>query len=180
MIFKKLIKELDQFSLDYYAPTLRHDFGMVSIIDLTKDFNDLIIKKYGSNREIDILGFSMGGIIGSYWLKYFEGYKRTKRFISVGSPHKGTLIAQLIPFYPLKGISEMKKNSELLRELYASNSFLDKVECVSFFTYWDMMVFPGWKAYLPQGDKYALNIFKHKSLIKNEYAINQIIKKLVN
>ena len=179
-IFNSLTKKLDKYSIDYFAPTLQHDFGKVSIIDLTKLLNGLIIKNYGLETEIDLLGFSMGGIIGSYWLKYFEGNKRVKKFISVGSPHKGTLTAQMVPSFPLKGISEMKINSKLLKELYVSNDFLDDVNCVSFFTKWDLMVTPGWKAYLPKGKKYVLNIFKHKNLIKNEFAINEIVKEFIN
>ena len=179
-IFKYLTRKLELYSIDYFAPTLKHDFGMVSINDLTESLNELIINKYGLDREIDLLGFSMGGIIGSYWLKYFDGNKRTKKFISVGSPHKGTLTAQLVPRFPLKGISEMKINSKLLKDLYASNDFLENLNCISFFTHWDLMVFPGWKAYLPKGNKYSLNIFKHKNLMKNEYAINEIVKKIIN
>ena len=179
-IFKSLTRKLDANYIDYFAPTLHHQFGKVSIIDLTKFLNKLIIDKYGLDQEIDLLGFSMGGIIGSYWLKNFEGNKRIKKFISVGSPHKGTLTAQIVPRFPLKGISEMKINSKLLKDLYASNDFLENVNCISFFTNWDLMVFPGWKAYLPKGNKYSLNIFKHKNLMKNEYAINEIVKKIIN
>ena len=179
-IFKSLTRKLDQYSIDYFAPTLQHEFGKVSIIDLTNFLNQLIINKYGLDREIDLLGFSMGGIIGSYWLKNFGGNKRIKKFISVGSPHKGTLTAQIVPRFPLKGISEMKINSKLLKDLYSSNDFLEDVDCISFFTRWDLMVFPGWKAYLPKGNKYSLNIFKHKNLMKNEYAINEIVKKIIN
>ena len=179
-IFKSLTRKLDQYSIDYFAPTLQHEFGKVSIIDLTNFLNQLIINKYGLDKEIDLLGFSMGGIIGSYWLKNFGGNKRIKKFISVGSPHKGTLTAQIVPRFPLKGISEMKINSKLLKDLYASNDFLENVNCISFFTNWDLMVFPGWKAYLPKGNKYSLNIFKHKNLMKNEYAINEIVKKIID
>ena len=179
-IFKSLIRKLDRYSINYFAPTLQHDFGKISIIDLTQSLNELIIDKYGFDMEIDLLGFSMGGIIGSYWLKYFEGNKRVKKFISVGSPHMGTLTAQVVPRFPFKGISEMKINSKLLKNLYASNDFLEDVNCISFFTNWDLMVFPGWKAYLPKGNKYSINIFKHKNLMKNEYAINEIFKKIIN
>ena len=179
-IFKSLNRKLDLYSIDYFAPTLLHDSGRVSIVDLTKSLNELIISKYGFDEEIDLLGFSMGGIIGSYWLKYFDGYKRIKKFISIGSPHKGTITAQIIPRFPLKGISEMKINSKLLKDLYASSDFLENVECISFFTNWDLMVFPGWKAYLPKGKKYSLNIFKHKNLMRNQYAINEIVKKIIS
>ena len=116
-IFQSLTRKLDRYPIDYFAPTLHHDFGKVSIIELTKFLNELIINKYGFDKEIDLLGFSMGGIIGSYWLKYFDGNKRTKKFISVGSPHKGTLTAQIVPRFPFKGISEMKINSKLLQDL---------------------------------------------------------------
>jgi len=178
-IFKTLTGKLDQLLFEYYAPTLKHDFGKVSIIDLAKILDELILKKYGAEKEIDILGFSMGGIVGSYWLKYFQGYKRTKRFISVGSPHNGTFTAQLIPAFLLKGISEMKINSKLLRKLYASDDFLKNLHCISFYTKWDLMVAPGWRAYLPKGSKYSLNILKHKNLMKNEYAINEIVKTII-
>tara|TARA_Y100001933_G_C18867293_1_gene508469 strand:+ start:77 stop:673 length:597 start_codon:yes stop_codon:yes gene_type:complete len=179
-IFKSLSLKLDKISYDYYAPTLKHQFGKISIRDLTNYLNQLIIKKYGKDKEIDILGFSMGGIIGSYWLKYFYGYKRTKKFISVGSPHKGTLTAQLIPKFPLKGISEMKINSKLLREIYSSDEFLQNINCISFFTKWDLMVFPGWRAYLPIGSRYSLNIFKHKNLIRDESAVNKIFRQIIS
>ena len=86
---------------------------MTSILDLTGKLNELILEKYGLEKEIDILGFSMGGIIGRYWLQKFNGYKRTRRLISIGSPHKGTLMAQLIPKYPFRGISEMKINESI-------------------------------------------------------------------
>jgi len=95
---------------------------MTSITDLTYILNQLILEEYGLEKELDILGFSMGGIIGRYWIQKFNGYKRTRRFLSIGSPHKGTFIAQLIPKYPFRGISEMKINSKFLRDL-ANNDF---------------------------------------------------------
>ena len=49
----------------------------------------------------------MGGIIARYWIKKLNGYLNTKRFISIGSPHNGTLTAQFVPDYPFKGISEI-------------------------------------------------------------------------
>ena len=178
-VFRYLVKELDQLAYEYYVPDLKHDFGAVSIVDLAKTLNNFIIKKYGLEADIDILGFSMGGIIGSYWLKYYDGYKRTQKFISIGSPHNGTLTAQFVPSFLLKGISEMKINSDLLKEISNDCSFLENINCISFFTIWDLMVFPGWKAYLPKGSQYSLNVLKHKNLIRNKFAINEIIKKII-
>ena len=121
-IFSSITSKLDDIGIEYFAPTLKHSYGITSIIDLTNTLNQLILEKYGLEKEIDILGFSMGGIIGRYWIQKFNGYKRTRRFISIGSPHKGTFIAQLVPKFPFRGISEMKIKSKFLREL-AKNDF---------------------------------------------------------
>ena len=179
-IFKQFFKTLDRYKVEYYAPTLVQEFGMVSIADLAASLDKEIINNFGLEREIDIVGFSMGGIIGRYWIKKFEGFKRTKRFISIGSPQNGTFTAQLVPNFPLRGISEMKINSRLLNELSLENNLLEDIDCISFFTMWDLMVFPGWKAYLPSGKKIHLNIFKHKNLVRNPKAVNKIVGEIIN
>ena len=179
-IFSSITSKLDEIGIEYFAPTLKHQYGMTSIVELTNLLNDLILEKYGYEKKLDILGFSMGGIIGRYWIKKLNGYKRTRRFITIGSPHKGTLASQLIPKYPFKGISEMKINSLLLRELSRSDHLLSGIDCISFFTYWDLMVFPGWRASLNSGEKISLKIYKHKNLVRNPNAIDKIVDSLLN
>ena len=178
-IFSSITSKLDDIGMEYFAPTLKHSFGMTSILDLTNKLNELILEKYGLEKELDILGFSMGGIIGSYWIKKFNGYKRTRQFITVGSPHSGTLASQLVPKYPFRGISEMKINSFLLRELAEYDYLLKGINCISFFTYWDLMVFPGWRANLNSGEKISLKIYKHKNLVRHPEAVEKIIDKLL-
>ena len=178
-IFSSITSRFDEIGIEYFAPTLEHRYGMTSIVELTNLLNNLILEKYGLEKELDILGFSMGGIIGRYWIKKFNGYKRTRKFITVGSPHNGTLTSQLVPEYPFKGISEMKINSVLLRELSQCDYLLKDINCISFFTYWDLMVFPGWRANLNLGEKISLNILKHKNLVKNSEAVERIIERLL-
>ena len=179
-IFSSITPKLDDIGIEYFAPTLEHSYGMTSIMDLTNKLNELVLEKYGIEKEIDILGFSMGGIIGRYWIAKFNGYKRTRKFITVGSPHKGTLASQLVPKYPFRGISEMKINSYLLRELSKLDYLLSGINCISFFTYWDLMVFPGWRANLNSGEKISLKIYKHKNLVRNPDAVDKIIDRLIN
>ena len=178
-IFSSITSKLDNYGIEYFAPTLEHSFGMTSIIDLTVTLNELILMKYGLKKEIDIIGFSMGGIIGRYWLQKFNGYKRTRRLISIGSPHKGTLLAQFVPKYPFRGISEMKINSKFLRELAKNDFFLGEIECISFFTYWDLMVFPGWWTNLNFGEKISVKVFKHRNLVRTSFSVEKIIEKII-
>ena len=179
-IFRHIINKLNEYKVEYFAPTLTHKFGMVSISELAYAFNKEVNNKFGQEEEIDIVGFSMGGIIGRYWIKKLEGYKRTKRFISIGSPHNGTFTAQIVPKYPFRGISEMKINSDLLNELSTDNNLLKDIDCISFYTMWDLMVFPGWRAYLPLSKKIPIKVFKHKNLVRNPIAVDKIVKQIIN
>ena len=178
-IFSSITSKLDDIGIEYFAPTLNHSYGMTSIVDLTNKLNELILEKYGSKKELDILGFSMGGIIARYWIQEFNSIRRTRRFISIGTPHKGTLIAQLVPKYPFRGISEMKINSRFLRELAKNDFFLDDIECINFFTYWDLMVFPGWWTNLNQGRKISVRVYKHRNLVRNKSAVDKIIGEII-
>ena len=178
-IFSFITSKLDEQGVDYFAPTLNHSFGMTSIVELTNLMDQLILEKYGLQQEIDVLGFSMGGVIGRYWINKLNGYKRTKRFITIGSPHNGTLASQLVPKYPFRGISEMKINSSLLRDLAKYDYFLNDIDCISFFTFWDLMVFPGWRAHLNVGEKISLKILKHRNLVRNPAAVDRIIERLM-
>ncbi len=178
-IFSSISSKLDDIGVEYFAPTLKHSYGMTSIIDLTNILNELILEKYGLEKKLDILGFSMGGIIGRYWLQKFNGYKRTRRFISIGSPHKGTFIAQLVPKFPFRGISEMKIKSKFLRELAKNDFLLDDIECINFFTYCDFMVFPSWWTNLNLGKKISVKVYKHRNLVRNNSAVDKIIGEII-
>ncbi len=178
-IFSSISSKLDDIGVEYFAPTLKHSYGMTSLIYLTNILNELILEKYGLEKKLDILGFSMGGIIGRYWLQKFNGYKRTRRFISIGSPHKGTFIAQLVPKFPFRGISEMKIKSKFLRELAKNDFLLDDIECINFFTYWDFMVFPSWWTNLNLGKKISVKVYKHRNLVRNNSAVDKIIGEII-
>ena len=178
-IFSSITSKLDDIGIDYFAPTLEHSYGMTSIIDLTNILNELILEKYGFKKELDILGFSMGGIIGRYWIQKFNGYKRTRRLLSIGSPHKGTLMAQLVPRYPFRGISEMKINSNFLREIEKNDFFLADIDCINFFTYWDLMVFPSWWTNLNFGKKISVKVYKHRNLVRDESVVEKIIDEII-
>ena len=46
-------------------------------------------------RRIDIVGHSMGGLIGLYYIKRLGGHQRVRRLVMMGSPVRGTWAALL-------------------------------------------------------------------------------------
>ena len=74
-----------------------------------------------------------------------------------------------------KNKNVQKNLSKHLFDVY----FLNGIDCISFFTYWDLMVFPGWRANLNVGEKISLNIFKHRNLVRNPVAVERIIERIM-
>ena len=157
-----------------------HNYGKTSLRRLARDLDSKIEELVGPEIEIDIVGFSMGGLISRCWLQNHDGFLRTKRFFSIGTPHFGTYTAQIIPSFLMPGIAEMKRGSGFLSQLNNDQSSLEKVECTSFFTKWDLMSFPGWQSKLSTGDSYHLPVLTHKELITNPNSIDILAKKIFN
>ena len=175
-VFRRLSKKLEQKGFSVFIPHLPHKYGATSIRNLAKDLEVYILDKFGSEKLIDVLGFSMGGLISRFWLQKMGGALRTKRFISVGSPHQGTFTAQLIPACLFAGIAEMKRGSRFLRELGDDVHLLRNVECISFYSATDLMVFPGRQAVLPLGRNFPIPVLTHKELIHSQLSIELIVK----
>jgi len=45
-IFSSFTSKLDDIGIEYFAPTIKHSYGMTSILDLTSKLNELILEKY--------------------------------------------------------------------------------------------------------------------------------------
>ena len=179
-VFKSLVKTLEEHNLQLLIPDLPHNLGRTSIKVLAADLKSQINTEFGMKENIDILGFSMGGLVARYWLQCLGGFIRTRRFISVGSPHQGTFTSQFVPQCLMEGIAEMKKGSDFLQDLNNNVTTLDDINCISFFCYWDLMVFPGWQAVLPVGSHSSINVLTHKELITNPRSLITLKKAVIN
>ena len=177
-LFEKLIKKIKEDDYELYRPHLPHRFGKTSLKDLARALDSKIEELVGPEVEVDIVGFSMGGLISRLWLQNHGGFLRTKRFFSIGTPHFGTYTAQMIPSFFMPGIADMKRGSRLLSQLNNDLTSLEQVECISFFTKWDLMTFPGWQAKLSIGESYQLPVLTHKELITNSISLDILVEKI--
>jgi pimeloyl-ACP methyl ester carboxylesterase len=71
-------------------------------------------------KKIDIIGHSMGGLIGLYYVKKLGGHARVRRLVMMGTPVRGTWIA-------LAGIATLGLWSTSSWQLLPRSRFLDEL-----------------------------------------------------
>ncbi len=71
-------------------------------------------------KKVDIIGHSMGGLIGLYYVKKLGGHVRVRRLVMMGTPVRGTWVALL-------GVATMGLLSSSSWQLLPRSRFLDEL-----------------------------------------------------
>ena len=178
-LFDPLRKELGSRRPSLLTPDLPHRFGLTPIQEQAALLGIHIEAAFGLERPIDLLGFSMGGVIARAWIQLLGGHRRTRRLISVGSPQRGTLTANPWPRWPLAGIADLKAGSPLLDRLNTDLTRLQEVDCCSFYCQPDLMVMPAWRAVMPMGPGRRLPVYYHHQLMTHPAALKPLVEELL-
>jgi triacylglycerol lipase len=178
-LFNRLRKELGGARDPLLVPHLPHRLGATPIEPLAERLGERILQAFGPEQPVDLLGFSMGGVIGRTWLQRHGGAARVRRFISVASPQQGTITAQPWPRWLLGGIADLKLGSPLLRHLNADLEPLQQVECISYYSPADQVVVPGWKGVLPVGPRQTLGPVLHQHILSDPRSLAVLRRELL-
>jgi len=99
-----------------------------TVAEQAERLGELVERTLPSHTEVAIVGHSLGGIIGRYWLQELGGAARARAFVSLSTPHRGLGLARLVPV-PL--IRELVPGSDLMKRLWSGSDRLASVTCVS-------------------------------------------------
>lgn len=83
---------------------------------------DEALAKTGA-RRVQMIGMSLGGLLGYYYLACLGGAKHVESFVSVGGPLNGAAIAHLgrvPPLTMMPAIAQCRPDSEVFREIAAT------------------------------------------------------------
>lgn len=124
--------------------------------------------------NLNIVGFSMGGLIARHYLQALQGHRRVKNFFSLATPHHGSLWAYC---YPGLGAAQMRPNSLFLQNLHKSQSTLQAVRCYSYWTPWDLMIVPPNSSVWTQAVNCQVNCLAHPLMVSNTDIMTDILAK---
>jgi triacylglycerol lipase len=178
-VFNALKRCLGDQRQPLLIPELPLRFGLTPVSEAAELLGGHIEAAFGLDQPIDLLGFSIGGVIARTWIQLLGGQRRTRRFTSVGSPQQGTLTAQPWPGRLLAGIADLKSGSPLLTELNGNLDALAGVDCCSFYSAIDLAVLPGWRAVLPVGRTQMLPVWAHPQLLRAPKSVQLLAQELL-
>jgi len=178
-VFNALKQRLGEQRQPLLIPDLPLRLGLTPVPEAAELLGSHIEAAFGLEQPVDLLGFSIGGVIARTWIQLLGGHHRTRRFISVGSPQQGTLTAQPWPGRLLAGIADLKWGSPLLEQLNGNLDTLAGVECCSFYSAIDLAVLPGWRAVLPVGRTQVLPVWAHPQLLRAPQSVQLLAAELL-
>jgi len=173
--FRALARHLGARGFTAHAIDLAPNDGSAPLPALAEQIASWAAASLPAEAPFDLVGFSMGGVVGRYYLQRLGGLARVRRFVSVSSPHRGTLTAYL---QKLPGAAQMRPDSELLRELDRDVAALDRIDVTSIWTPLDLMILPPESSRLPVGRHVTVAAPMHALMLHDPRALRAIAEAL--
>lgn len=175
IIFSKMSSRLTELGWCVHSLNLTPNDGSLGLASLAQQLADYISQTFDPEQSIDIVGYSMGGLVSRYYVQRLGGINRVQRFITISSPHKGTLTAYSLP---LPGYLDMRPHSNLLQDLDRDVAILKQINFTSIWTPFDVMILPSDSSQMPVGKEVKLKVWLHRQMVTDTQSINALVTEL--
>lgn len=122
--------------------------GSAPIQRLAEQLAAFVEHGFGAQEQVNLFGFSMGGLIHRVYLQEMEGWRRVHKFVTVATPHRGTMTARLASHQA--GL-QMRPDSDFITQLNHDLSPLERVRFTSVWSPFDLTIVPANSSVLPVG-----------------------------
>jgi len=163
--FEALSLYLYQLGWSVHSLNLTANDGSVPLNELAKQVADYVDRNFEPEQMIDLLGFSMGGLVTRYYLQRLGGVERVKRYVTISAPNHGTLTA-----YPLSlpGIIQMRINSPFLQDLNQDHhKCLSHIQVTNLWTPYDLMILPAHSSKMGIGQEISVPVAVHAWMVSD-------------
>jgi triacylglycerol lipase len=169
--FDKLSNYLTKLKRQIHILDLMPNTGELELEYLSQQAANFINKTFDVEESLDIVGFSMGGIISRYYIQKLGGKNRIQRLITVAAPHYGTWAAFLCN---RPACIQLRPGSKFLQKLNSDIADLEYINCTSIWSPFDFIVFPADNSKLPIGRNINVPVYHHASIVEDNRVFQEI------
>lgn len=174
-VFDRMSDRLSFMGWDVHRFNLKPSNAMVGLDRLAIQVADYIDSHFSPHQSIDLVGYSMGGLICRYYLQRLGGIDRVKNFVTISTPHYGTQMAYVLPFV---GYQQMRPNSHFLQDLNQDVEVLNRLNFTSIWTPYDLIIIPASSSQLGIGKDIKIPIQAHFLMVTDNRAIESVVEAL--
>jgi triacylglycerol lipase len=168
---RKIASHLRDLGWQVYDIDLIPSNGDAKLEILAQQVADLVSRTFATHQHIDLVGFSMGGLVCRYYLQRLGGLDRVQRFISISTPHQGTLAA----YFSLRpGCIQMRPGHKFMTDLGRDVESLNRLNFTSLWTPFDLIILPPSSSQLGIGTEIAVPVLAHPLMVADRRCLEEI------
>lgn len=170
--FNTMASYLTNLGWSVHRLSLKPNNGDGHLEHLAQQVHNYINNNFNPEQPIDLVGFSMGGLVTRYYLQRLGGVKKVQRYINISAPNNGTITAYALPN---PGIKQMRPNSQFLQDLNEDiETSLDKIDVTVIWTPFDLMIFPASSSKIAIGKEIKLPVLIHEQMVTHKKLLKTI------
>lgn len=173
--FGRMSRYLRERGFAVHAIDLVPSDGTVGLEALASQIAAYVDAELSPGSALDLVGFSMGGVVSRYYVQRLGGVERVRRLVTVSSPHHGTATAYLTR---RPGGVQMRPESPFLAELNGDLAALERVDFTSIWTPLDLMIVPADSSRLPLGREVLVAAPLHGLMLHDPRALRAVAEAL--
>lgn len=175
-VFHKMAAQLRLQGWSVYSLELVPNNGNLGLDELAKQVADYVTATFAPEQHLDLVGFSMGGIVSRYYVQRLGGINRIQRFITISSPHHGTVVAYG-SWRP--GCVQMRPDSIFLKDLNSDAEMLKQLNFTSIWTPYDLMIVPANSSQMSVGSEVIVPVALHPWMLTDPRSLAVVKAALV-
>lgn len=166
---------LSRLGWSVYSLNMLPNNGDRGLDELAAQVANYIAVTFDPEQPLDIIGFSMGGIVSRYYIQRLGGINRVQRYINISAPNNGTLAAHLSW---RTGCIQMRPESAFLRDLNRDAAMLGRLNFTVIWTPYDLMIVPASSSQMPVGKEVILPVRLHSWMLADERCLKAVAEAL--
>lgn len=174
-IFRPMARHLNSLGWETHDLNLSPNNGDGCLAALAQQVATYADRAFPSGTSFDLLGFSMGGIVGRYYLQRLGGFDRVQRFITLSSPHSGTWVAY---GSGRLGCRQMRPSHPFLQDLNQDIGMLDRLNFTSIWTPLDAMILPASSSQVSVAQDVKVWVPLHKDMVSHPQSLQAVASAL--
>lgn len=173
--FQRMSAYLKNLGWSVHSLNLNPNNGKERLQNLAEQVADYVERNFPAGQPLDLLGFSMGGIVTRYYLQRLGGLERVQRYVSISAPNNGTLMA-----YALErpGVVQLRPKSPFLQDLNWDVESLQRLKVTVLWTPFDLMILPARSSLMSVGREIQLPVPIHEWMLRDSRVLETVAQQL--